>query len=289
MSGTDGAAGDHAGGGEGRKAAPPGRTPAEEPEAGEAAGPAEGGPDDPAPWGLRGALSVPAAAFGGQLLLAALASILVAPVLTLLDPSLSGAPDELARAVVEVSILPVALGSSLFTLGLIYASVRLACGLSFFRALRLGAPTARSAAFGIGGAAVALLYVAMASIFPPPGGEEAGGPLTELARSGPLGHAVWVLLAVAMAPLVEEVLFRGYAYLGARRKMGSAGAGAAVTVVFVLMHVGETGAYWPAMAGIGTLAILLVVIMQRTDNLTHCIACHVGYNGALAVLSFLGG
>jgi membrane protease YdiL (CAAX protease family) len=95
-------------------------------------------------------------------------------------------------------------------------------------------------------------------------------------------------VAVVLAPVVEEVLFRGYSYLGARARVGARSAMAGVTLLFVVLHLGETGDWWPAITGIALVSFLLVSIMERTENLTHCIACHAGYNAALAGLSFAG-
>jgi membrane protease YdiL (CAAX protease family) len=224
-----------------------------------------------------------------QLVFGLLLGGIAGAIIVWLDPGLVRSQEELAEAILQVTIIPLAILSSLFTLGLIYASVVFVCRRPFLESLGLRRPDPSSLAGSLLlGAVAAALYVGVALLLPPGPDQEPGGPISKLAESGPFGHAVWIFLAVVMAPAVEEILFRGYAYLGARRKLGPVGAGAVVTVFFLLLHVTETGAYLPALAGIGTLATVLVVLMERTGNLTYCIACHLGYNAMLATMSMFG-
>jgi membrane protease YdiL (CAAX protease family) len=246
-------------------------------------------PPDPAPWGLAGAVVVPTLSFAGQLILAMVLGAVAAFFLILLDPNLADDSEQLSRLVVLVTILPIALASSLLTLGLVYASVSMVCRRPFLESLRITRPGRLTPLFVLAGIAAAAISVTLAGLFPPDELEKEGGALTELARSGLLGRAIWLVLAVLIAPVIEEILFRGYAYLGARQRLGPLGAGVGVTILFVAMHLTETGFYWPALVGIGTVAVLLIMIIQIGGNLTHCIACHLGYNGALALISVLGG
>ncbi len=258
--------------------------------------PVDHGPSDPpggvvaaGPWGLIGAVSVTAAAIGGQFLVAVLVGAFTRAVLLLLDPNLADQQEALDRLVIRSSLLPAVIGSAMLTLGLVHVAVRASGFRTLREAIGIGPVTPATGGFLLAGIAVATASMLLMAFFPPEDLESLGGPMTELARSGPLGHAIWVALAVIVAPLVEEVLFRGYAFAGARRALGPAGAGVAVTAVFVALHLGETGAFWPALIGISAIGTLLVVIAHVTGNLTHCIACHLGYNAALAGVSFLGG
>lgn len=249
--------------------------------------PNSAGPMSQAPWGVRGAVVLPVLAYGGQVLLVVLLASFARLTLLLLNPNLENEPEVLERLILQSSLLPVALASALLTLGLVYASVSILSGRPFLAALGLRRPSAASLGFAASGVAVAFGSLLAMALFPPD--EELPlGPMSELARSGPFGHLVWALLAVAVAPVVEEILFRGYAYLGARERLGAVRAGTAVTLLFVGLHLTETGGWWPATLGIAAISVLLAAIMQRTGNLTHCIACHAGYNATHAALSFLG-
>jgi len=246
-------------------------------------------PVDPAPWGLKGAVIVTALSLLAQLVLAVVLGALAYAALATIEPNILSHPDELKDLMVMVTITPLALLSSVFTVGLVYLSITWKCRRPFFESLKLRRPVGRRLfGFLALGCLLALVYVLLSSWLPMPP-QETEGPLSRLAQSGPVGHALWALLAMVMAPVVEEILFRGYAYLGARQALGPGRAGAAVTVIFVILHTTETGGYWPALAGIATLATILILVFERTNNLTYCIACHLGYNAALASLSFLVG
>jgi len=244
----------------------------------------------PAPWGLGGSAAVVFLSLASQLVLALLLTGFAGLVLSASSPDLADKPEELSEAATQVSILPLALASSLVTLGLVYASVVVHHRRPFFKSLGLSRPSTRgllaSAACGWG---LACAGVGLMMLIPFEGDSESLGPLTRLADSGPIGRAIWLALGLCLAPLVEEILFRGYAYLGARRRLGAFGSGLAVTCLFLLLHLGETGLYWPALAGIGMLAAVLAMLMERTGNLSYCIACHLGYNATLASAALLGG
>jgi membrane protease YdiL (CAAX protease family) len=246
-------------------------------------------PPDPAPWGLRGALLVPGMVYAGQVVLSLLIGAFATAVLLTLDPQLASHPDHLRDAVLVVSILPVALASAMVAIALVYVSVSVIHRRPFLSSLGLtwprGGLVARSAGLG---AAVAAAGIALIAVFPPDPDTDFGGPLTRLVESGRVGYLIWGFLAVIVAPVMEEIVFRGYAFLGARRRLGPARAGALVTVLFVALHVVETGTYWPALAGIALMATVLIVIMQRTGSLVCCVAGHMGYNAALAAVSLMG-
>jgi membrane protease YdiL (CAAX protease family) len=221
-----------------------------------------------------------------QILLSVLIGAFATVVLVAMEPNIQSRPDQLEEGVLLASILPVALSSTAVAILLIYLSVTVTHRCPFLSSLGLIWPgrglLARSAALG---AVVAAAGVSLIAVFPPDPEADLGGPLTRLVESGKLGFALWGFLAIVVAPVMEEMVFRGYAFLGARRRLGAVPAGVLVTVLFVALHVAETGSYWPALAGITLMATVLVVMMHRTGNLVCCIAGHMGYNAALAAVS----
>lgn len=245
--------------------------------------------DDPAPWGLSGALALPLAAYAAQAGLALLLAQISRRVLVAIEPNIAHEPEKLREMSLVVSVLPLALAWTMLALALLYVSVTVLHRRPLLSALRL-IPPERGPLIGsvMLGVAVAGGYVALALAFPPGEDVDLGGPLSRLAEAGPVAHALLLVLALVMAPIVEEMLFRGYVFLGARRRLGTAGSGVLVTIAFTALHAGETGTYWPALAGIGTMAVALVVLMHRSGNLTYCVAAHLGYNATLAALSLMG-
>ena len=101
----------------------------------------DGEPAMDAPWGLRGAIAVPVISFGAQILLSFVLTGLAFFFLSVLDPGLIEDREDLLEISVLVSIAPLALFSSLVTVGLIYGSVSLICGKPLLRSLWLKRPT----------------------------------------------------------------------------------------------------------------------------------------------------
>jgi len=90
---------------------------------------------------------------------------------------------------------------------------------------------------------------------------------------------VVAFLAVAVAPVTEELLFRGALYLPLRGRLGRVPAALAVSVLFAAVH-----AY---LAGLGHLLILALVftwMMESTGTIVAPILAHVAHNAAMVAL-----
>ncbi len=87
-------------------------------------------------------------------------------------------------------------------------------------------------------------------------------------------------VAVFLAPLGEEVLFRGFA----AKRFGVLASSA----IFALAHFAY-GSYYE-MAGTFLIGILLAVYLRRANNLAACIGAHMIYNFVTVfLLLFMGG
>jgi membrane protease YdiL (CAAX protease family) len=89
---------------------------------------------------------------------------------------------------------------------------------------------------------------------------------------------VFILIAVVLAPFIEEFLFRGVMFTGMSRSWGPVKAGIVVTLLFGLLHVFDVAGYWPAL-GVVTLAGAAMLLMRlKTGSLLPAIALHLSYN-----------
>lgn len=91
-----------------------------------------------------------------------------------------------------------------------------------------------------------------------------------------------VVLAVLMAPLVEEVVYRGVIYSSVERLWGKVAGVFVVTGIFALVHVPQ---YWGSVAAITAIVLVsLVLTMLRawTGSLLPCVVMHLVYNGIQA-------
>jgi membrane protease YdiL (CAAX protease family) len=100
----------------------------------------------------------------------------------------------------------------------------------------------------------------------------------------PLSGAMYGVLAVLVAPVVEETIFRGFVYSGLRRTMPVGMATILSAIMFATAHVGVSGA---AVMGIGVLALGLAYTYERTRNLWICIGMHMIHNALVFALMAL--
>ena len=87
------------------------------------------------------------------------------------------------------------------------------------------------------------------------------------------------LLTTVIAPICEEVLFRGYIFAALSKWRGWLPAAAMTGVLFGAVHVGSAPAL--DLVPLGVLGFMLCVLYHRTGSLYPCIAVH-SLNNSLA-------
>ena len=114
--------------------------------------------------------------------------------------------------------------------------------------------------------------------------DDVSGPaktLTDKASGNAGGVLLLILVTVVMAPIVEELFFRGLVLRSAERRWGTGWAIAFSSLLFGITHFELL--QLPPLALFGAIAALLTV---RTGRLGPAIWAHVGFN-ALAVATLL--
>jgi hypothetical protein len=134
------------------------------------------------------------------------------------------------------------------------------------------------------GLAAVAAFAVVARFLPAPGNDV--GPLARAAQAGGGQRAAWALLAVAIAPPVEELVFRGVLYSGLARSLTPSRAGFVTTMIFVAMHATEIGAYWPAWVAIGVLSTLAWRARAATGSLVPAVVLHASYNLGLVLATY---
>ena len=100
---------------------------------------------------------------------------------------------------------------------------------------------------------------------------------------------LFVIGAVILAPLVEELLFRGVLLRSLLRKVEPPIAILLSAVIFALVHyLGDpnTLPFLPALTGLG---VVLAVVALRTGDLSASIFVHAGFNLTTTVLFLVSG
>jgi membrane protease YdiL (CAAX protease family) len=139
----------------------------------------------------------------------------------------------------------------------------------------------------VAGAIIAMVYLAVAVLAPPPPSTKLG-PITSAAVSGGWTRHGWAFLALVLAPPLEEFLFRGILFTGIARSWNATGAAVLVTGLFVLLHATEIAAYLPAAMMVTVLGTVTLLARVATGSLVPAIALHGTYNLCIVLSVYIG-
>jgi hypothetical protein len=196
---------------------------------------------------------------------------------------LKGAPD-----VVQVAV--IGLQYTLVTIGVLYLIWTRVSGEDRRKLSILGLRGRRPwwlIAQGIGGYAVlVVVLLSLTSLVPggnlfTPGWAQTGERLLSVAHSPAALVGLFILICV-IAPVVEEVIFRGFVYPGLRRRMSVTGAVVVSALLFALMHNNPA-----ALAPIALIGIVLAILYERNLSLVPSIICHALNNTLVFFLMML--
>jgi uncharacterized protein len=149
--------------------------------------------------------------------------------------------------------------------------------VGFRTALRIGDPPTRALLRNYGaGIGLYILALPLLALFPP--AKDQANLFTDIFRNGGPALAMLLVTAVALAPAVEEALFRGLLLPAVRRQWRFWPAALFVTAIFTALHVAQTGTYWPALAGIFACGLVLAWLRESSGSLWPSIAFHMGFN-----------
>ena len=94
------------------------------------------------------------------------------------------------------------------------------------------------------------------------------------------------IFAVTLAPLMEELFFRGFLYPVLARRLG-VGSGIFLTsAAFAVLHGAQLKYSWAVLI-IFLVGLALTIVRAVTKSVAACFLLHVGYNGTLSLLMFV--
>jgi membrane protease YdiL (CAAX protease family) len=153
----------------------------------------------------------------------------------------------------------------------------------FWKSLGWKKPTARQVAGYLAGGGGLALAVSLALALRPDTQEF---PLEKLFDSRIASYAIGAF-AVGVAPVVEELVFRGLLFAIFERAVGWRFAVVTTAVLFAGLHIPE---YWHAWGHLGMILVVgLVFSVARglTGSLTPSVILHIGYNFLIMTGLFL--
>jgi membrane protease YdiL (CAAX protease family) len=99
----------------------------------------------------------------------------------------------------------------------------------------------------------------------------------------------WVLsvFGITVAPLLEELFFRGFLYPVLARRLGIVAAVILTAVPFGLIHAAQLGWAWGPVLVIFLVGLTLTITRAVTKSVASGVLIHIAYNATISVLIFI--
>jgi membrane protease YdiL (CAAX protease family) len=141
----------------------------------------------------------------------------------------------------------------------------------------------------LGALAVLALVAGEAALFPPDSSKLQDLELAQLLQ-GPRAIALLAaLVIIIIAPIVEELLFRGIAFAGIAARLGPGWAAALTTIIFTAVHAPEKLLYPPGFIDVAAVALLSCWLRLRYHSIRPGMVMHFLYNGSMLVVPLMAG
>jgi membrane protease YdiL (CAAX protease family) len=127
-----------------------------------------------------------------------------------------------------------------------------------------------------GGAFLALTVLAVSSFLPAP----SQSPLERLLATRS-SLVVFVVFGIAVAPLVEEIIFRGFLFTALEDVYGVQAAVPVTTLLFAGLHVSQLRGNWPAVGVILFVGYVFTIVRRRTGSVVPSVIMHTAYNSMI--------
>jgi membrane protease YdiL (CAAX protease family) len=102
--------------------------------------------------------------------------------------------------------------------------------------------------------------------------------------SRPVDAYLLAAFSVTLAPLLEELFFRGFLYPVLARRVGAVAGTLLTGFLFGLIHAPQYGFSWAAVLIVFMVGIVLTTIRAMTKSVASSFLAHVGYNATLMAL-----
>jgi membrane protease YdiL (CAAX protease family) len=99
------------------------------------------------------------------------------------------------------------------------------------------------------------------------------------------GAAIMSAFAITLAPLMEELFFRGFLYPVLARRLGAVASVVITAAAFGLLHCAQLKYSWAVLI-IFLVGVMLTTVRAITKSVGASFLVHVGYNATLSALIF---
>jgi hypothetical protein len=111
-------------------------------------------------------------------------------------------------------------------------------------------------------------------------------PITEFFKDRPSALLLGAF-GILVAPLMEELLFRGFLYPALARWTGTVVSIIVTASAFTLLHGAQLGYSWAPLLLIFVVGITLTVARARTNSVATCVIVHMTYNFILLLQTYI--
>lgn len=178
---------------------------------------------------------------------------------------------------------PLLLPTQLALYAFVYLSLRVVLGMRYrkpvFASLGWRRVHFNPLVAGIGGVVLAFVVNFIASLLHTP---KVSSPIDKLTDT-PLLLAIFGVIAVTVAPLFEELFFRGFLQPMLSRTFGIASGILLTAILFATPHGPEYSWAWQYIAAIFLVGVVLGVVRARTNSIIPTTIIHGCYNGAFVI------
>jgi len=98
------------------------------------------------------------------------------------------------------------------------------------------------------------------------------------------GAYLMAIFGVTLAPLMEELFFRGFLYPSLNRALGLALSLVITALSFALLHAAQLAHAWAPLLLIFLVGLALTYVRARTKSVASSFLLHAGYNSTLFAL-----
>jgi uncharacterized protein len=194
--------------------------------------------------------------------------------------------DPKALAANAFFVIPTQVAAYLIVVGFMAFIVWVRHGRGLADAIGWNAPPARLALAALGAGAVLGLFSELASGLLQRWTPKSL-PIDEYFRNG---SAAYLLagFGILIAPLVEELFFRGFMFPAVARWTGTVSAILITAAGFAALHGAQLAYAWAPLLVLFGIGAVLTVIRARTSSVATSVIVHMGYNLTLFIMLFIG-
>ena len=179
-------------------------------------------------------------------------------------------------------VVPAQAAAYLALLAFMYVLITHAHNDGFWSGVHWHFPGARWTIYLAGGVALALA-IEMASHFLP---IPKSLPIDEFFRTP---SSAWLMagFGTLLAPLVEELFFRGFLYPVLRRRVGIVIAMSITAFLFALIHESQLAHAWAPLLMLFCVGLVLTLTRELTDSVAASTLVHAAYNATLFTMVWI--